>query len=281
MFNSGNGYSLADIAAVAGADGNGFGGNGAGAWWILLFILLLAGGNGFGGFFGGNRGIGTGAEINYAFDTNSTHEGIRDLSTAVANGFYALNTGVLNGFANTTAAVTGGISDIRHDLCDVNYTNLQDTNAILQAISADTMANLQNAYGLTTQMNALASQQQNCCCETQRALERDFAQLNYNLATLACDTKQATLDSTRDIITNANANTRQILDFLTQDRISALQAENQALKTAASQAAQNAYLVERLSPTANPAYIVANPYTGSIYPVQSSYAYGQCGCGCA
>ena len=175
MFNSTNGYSLADLAAVAGGNG-GWGGNGGGAWWIVLFILLLAGGRGFGGFFGGQGGgNGSGAEVTYSFDTNATHEGIRDLASSVANGFYSLNTNLLNGFANTTSAVTGGINDIRHDICDVTYTSLQNTNALMSAINADTIASMQNTFGLTTQMNALANQQQSCCCETQRALERDFA----------------------------------------------------------------------------------------------------------
>ena len=281
MFNSTNGYSLADIAAASGANRNGFfGGDGSGMWWILLFVLFFGGwGNGF-----GNNGAGArvGQDITYSFDTNSTHEGIRDLTTAVADGFYSLNTNVLNGFANTNAAVASGVDTVRHDLCDLTYTSLQNTNAIQAAINADTIANMQNCFGLTTQMNALASQQQNCCCETQRALERDFAELNYNLATQACEAKQATLDSARDIIAADNANTRAILDFLTQDRISALQAENTALKNAASQAEQNAYLVSKLSPTAAPAYLVANPYTGVIYPQNvTSYAnYGAFGYGC-
>ena len=282
MFNSTNGYSLADIAAVAGADNNGFGGNGNGIWWVLLFVLFFGGwGNGFGGF-GGGRGPSVGADLTYSFDTNGTHEGIRDLSTAMANGFYNVNTGLLNGFAGVTSAVTSGINDIRTDICNLGYGNLQNTNAIMGAINADTIANMQNTFGLSNQINALAQQSYNCCCETQRALDKDFAELDYNLATLACGTKQAVLDGTRNIIDAGNANTRAILDFLTQDRISALQAENTALKNAASQAEQNAYLVSKLSPQAAPAYLVANPYTGVIYPqnITSYPNFGQFGCGC-
>ena len=48
-------------------------------------------------------------------------------------------------------------------------------------------------------------------------------------------------NTTRDIIDNANANSRAILDFLTQDKIATLTAENQSLKFQASQAAQNAF----------------------------------------
>ncbi|MDO4974930.1 MAG: hypothetical protein Q4E61_01210, partial [Alphaproteobacteria bacterium] len=61
MFNSNNGYSLADIAAATGRnnrDGDMFGNNGA--WWIIiLFLFAFTGwGNGgyWGGGFGGNQG---------------------------------------------------------------------------------------------------------------------------------------------------------------------------------------------------------------------------------
>ena len=64
----------------------------------------------------------------------------------------------------------------------------------------------------------------------------------------------------RDIIDANNAGVRSILEFLTQDKIATLQAENQGLRLAASQAAQNAYLVNELRPAPIPAYTVANPY---------------------
>jgi hypothetical protein len=104
-------------------------------------------------------------------------------------------------------------------------------------------------YNMQGGFNALGHQISDCCCETGRAIERGFAETNYNLATQACDTRRAIEDSTRSI-----------LDFLTQDKIATLAAENQSLKFAASQAAQNAYLVGELRPAPIPAYTVANPY---------------------
>ena len=75
--------------------------------------------------------------------------------------------------------------------------------------------------------------------------------------------------------------TRAILDAITQNRIEdknaqiqAQQNEISALRLAASQQAQNNYLVNTLRPTAVPAYLTCNPY-------QSYYPYGNnCGCGC-
>ena len=109
-------------------------------------------------------------------------------------------------------------------------------------------------YNMQGGFNALGHQISDCCCETGRAIERGFAETNYNLATQACDTRRAIEDSTRSI-----------LDFLTQDKIATLAAENQSLKFAASQAAQNAYLVGELRPCPVPAYTVPNPYCCNTY----------------
>lgn len=109
-------------------------------------------------------------------------------------------------------------------------------------------------YNMQGGFNALGHQISDCCCETGRAIERGFAETNYNLTTQACDTRRAIEDSTRSI-----------LDFLTNDKIATLAAENQSLKFAASQAAQNAYLVGELRPAPIPAYTVANPYCCNSY----------------
>ena len=128
--------------------------------------------------------------------------------------------------------------------------------------------------GLLTGFNGIQSQIADCCCKTQGAIQ----EVNYNLATTACDIKHAMSDNTRDLLENQNCNTRAILDFLVNDKISALQAENQELRLQASQAKQNAYLVNELRPCPVPAYITCNPYA-------ASYGFGTynngCGCGCA
>ena len=126
-------------------------------------------------------------------------------------------------------------------------------------------------YQTQSGFNALGHQISDCCCENGRAMERGFADLSYALATQACDTRQAIANSTRDIIDSNNAGVRSILDFLTQDKIASLTAENQSLKFAASQAAQNAFitanqeaqtaeLIRRLGRDCPvPAYVVPNP----------------------
>ena len=138
--------------------------------------------------------------------------------------------------------------------------------------------------------NGLSHQLSDCCCATQRAIDG----VNYNLATQACETRTAIYNSSRDIIDNANANSRAILDFLTNDKIATLTAENQALKFAASQSAQNAFitanqeaqtaeLIRRLGADCPvPAYVVQPPVQVSFptnYCGQFT-GYGNNGCGC-
>lgn len=141
-----------------------------------------------------------------------------------------------------------------------------------------------STYAVTGAINGLSHQVSDCCCATQRAIDG----VNYNMATQACDTRNVIQNSTRDILESNNANTRAILDFLTQDKIATLTAENQSLKLQASQSAQNAFitanqeaqtaeLLRRLAPTPTPAYVVPNP--NCCYNAQVSFANG-CGCGC-
>lgn len=126
-------------------------------------------------------------------------------------------------------------------------------------------------YNMQAGFNGLQHSIDSCCCTTQRSLDS----VKYENAKNTCD-----------IIRAGQDNTRAILDFLTQDKISTLTAENQALKFQASQTAQNAFitanqdaqtaeLIRRLStPCPVPAYVVPNPnccYNYGVAPV------GACG----
>ena len=134
--------------------------------------------------------------------------------------------------------------------------------------------------GICDSTYAVTGAIKDCCCTTQRAIDG----VNFNMAKGFCDLSNVVNNGTRDILENNNANTRAILDFLTQDKIATLTAENQSLKFQASQTAQNAFitanqeaqtatLLRRLGadcPT--PAYVVQPPT-----PVH--FPYGGCGCG--
>ena len=222
----GSNYSLADIAAATNKNESDGLFGGNNGWWIILLFLFT----GFG--WGGNRAGGstTREEIAYGFDMNGLSNSVRGVQQGLSDGFYAMNTSILNGFSGLTNTATA------------------------------------NTYEIVNGIHDLSSQYATCCCENRSLMERGFADLGYALATQACATRQAITDSSRDIIANTNAGIKSILDFLTQDKIATLTAENQNLKFAASQSAQNAYLISELAPkTPVPAYVVANPYAAT-YP---------------
>lgn len=240
MFNTGNCASVPLVANIDGNGNNGWGGDGGWLWIIVVFALLFGwGGNGFGGFGGGNFGrdgypCATQADVRAAVDQQTLISKLDQQTYGLADTFTALN--------NTLNSNFRGIDNA---ICTLGYQNQQGFNEVAHQIS-------------------------DCCCTTQRAIDG----VNYNLATQTNAIQNAMCNNTRDIIDNQNANTRSILDFLVNDKLSTLQSENQNLKLKASQAEQNTYLVNQLRPCPIPAYQVANPfccYTG----YQSNNA---CGC---
>ena len=248
MFNTNNGgYSLADVAAATRGNEGMFG---DGAWWIIILFLFCFNG-GWGNGFGGNAG----ADLGYQLDMQTLQNGQTAMAGNLANGFYNLNTGLMTGFGNTNTAMQQGFNSI------VN-------------------GNLQNTFALSNQLNAMAATQAQCCCENKLLTENKFAELNYNLASQASNGRQATTDAARSIIENDNANTRSILDFLTQSKIDSLATENAVLKGQVSQYSQNAYLIEQLRPTPTPAYVVASPYQ-SVYGVSAASYVPAAYTGCA
>lgn len=205
-----------------------FGGDG---WWaIIIFALIFGWGNGGYGFGGGNSG-GVADGYVLASDFANVERKIDAVNNGVCDGFYAMNTEMLNGFAGVTQAVTSGFS-------------------------AAELARCNQQAALMQQLNAMQRSADNCCCENRAAI----AQVRYDMATQACDTRNTIQNAARDITDNQNAGTREILSFLTNNRLRELEAENSTLKLAASQAAQNNYLVSALRPSPIPAYQVQNPY---------------------
>ena len=223
MFNTSNcGYSLSDIAAASGTNkSGGFFGDESGWWIILLFLFAGGWGNGFGG---NNAGGTIREEISYGFDMNGLENSVRGVQQGLCDGFYAMNTGMLNGFNGVTSGITTATADI------------------LQTINADTVANMQNTNTIVSGLNNLGTQMAQCCCDLRYENSKNFSDLGYAIATQSCDTRRTITDSTRDIIESNNNGVKAILDFLVQDKIAALTAENQNLKFAASQAAQNAFI---------------------------------------
>lgn len=262
MFNSNQCYSLADIAAATGGNRNNGGfGDDNGAWWIII-LFLFAGWGGNGNGFGGRGSTTTREEISYGFDMNGLENGVRAIQSGLCDGFYALNTSLLNGFNGITNTTNQG------------FTGLN--TAITNGFSAAELARCNSQAQLMAQLNQIAFNQQDCCCQTQRAIDG----INYNMATQACDTRRTIADAARDIIENANANYRALHEeniaiqmAQKDDRIADLTARLNRADLAASQAAQNAYLIGQIKPCPEPAYIVPNPNCCTV-----PYSLNTCAC---
>lgn len=272
MFNgtNGNGYSLSDIAAVADGNGNGFF-NGDGSWWvILLFLFALGGWGGFGNGFGGNNGLNgvlTRADLCQDMNFADVENGVRGIAQSIGDNFCNTNTNLVTGFDGVQTSLISGFDGVQNSLISgfdgvqqafatANLASLQNTNAIQQSINGLAIDGMQDRFANQQGINAIQTQISQCCCDN----KANIADIKYTMATDTCALQTSLANATRDIVDNANANTRSILDFLVQDKISELESENQTLKLAASQQAQNNYLVEALRPSPVPAYAVPAPY---------------------
>ena len=208
-------------------NGGGFGWGGDGAWLIILFLIFAV--FGWGGNSWGNNGNSGGVVDGYVLTSDFAN---------VERKIDSVNQGLCDGFYQQAQLVNG--------------TNMAIANGFAQA----ELSRSNQQAALMQQLNAMQMQAAECCCTTQRSIEG----VRYDMAAQACDTRNTVQNATRDIIDANNQNSRAILDFLTQSKLSDLQAENQGLKLAASQAAQNSYLVSQLRPSPIPAYTVQNPY---------------------
>jgi hypothetical protein len=172
---------------------------------------------------------------------------------------YATTGDVQRGF--DTSAMLGKLDGITNGLCDGFYA----LNTGL----------LNGFNGVNLNLCNLSHEISDCCCATQRAI----ADVRYDLATNTCDIKNT-----------IHNETGRILDYLTSEKISSLQLENQALKFQASQTAQNsllianndaqtAELIRRLGRDVPvPAYVVPNPNCCYTMPYPATATTG-CGCG--
>ena len=161
--------------------------------------------------------------------------------------------------------ITGGIQAIQQGICDSTYAlNNTITNGF---------------FGVDRGLNGLSAQLAQCCCDNRAGL----ADLKYTIATESCDTRRAIADASRDI-----------KEFLVNDKLATLQNENQALRFRASQAEQNTFitanqnaqtaeLIRRLGADCPVNAVVVQPNTPVTFPVNNCgqfQGYGNYGCGC-
>lgn len=219
----------ADVMALTNRNNDGMFG-GSGAWWIIILFLFAFvgwGGNGWGG--NGNSG----AADNYVLAS--------DFAT------------VQRMISDATNSLERKLDNTQNGLSDLGYTQAQLINGVQ-------LGQMQQGYETRIAVNGVERQLSDCCCGIKqeiagvnnglgRAIERGFCDTNYNM--------QAQHNATMIAIDKVGD---RVIDYLNNTRMQDLQAENQALKLAASQAVQNNYLVNTLRPTPVPSYQVQNPY---------------------
>ena len=185
-----------------------FGGNDG--LWIFALLILLFGGGGFG--FGNHANDAT----QRAIELNSIQEGQAGIAADVQRGIYEVNA--------TTK--------------DSAYNNLSEIRDVQAAVAT-------NGANIINNLTAMQANMQNCCCETQRAIDG----VNYNLASQSAA-----------IQANDTANTQKILDAITQNRMADMQNQINALQ-------------------------LQNAVCGVVrYPMATTYTSGSnpfCGCGCS
>lgn len=142
-------YSLSDIAAVT--DG-GFNGGGMGGWWmIILFALIFNGG----GLFGGNNRAASVDEVasgfNFAGINNKLNEIVagqasinQNLGNAICSSTYELASKIDNCCCNTQLGIQGVKFDMANYAASINANTTAQTQKILDAITGNRMADMQN-----------------------------------------------------------------------------------------------------------------------------------------
>ena len=285
--NGGNG--ITPTVELATTNGNGFGypypvypmyGNGGygnnglfggDLWGILLIALLFGNGGwgGFGGFGGGFGGLTDGGLLGYAIGNNATKN---DLSDSI-NSLH---------LSNQIEGVRDDVNDIQNAICSSTASiNNNLSNGFYSAeISANNRAvnQMQDTWALSRQLC-------DCCCENRLAT----CQTQNIVQNEANATRFADANNTRDIITNATANTQAILDKLCQleldgkqDRINELERQLTMADLRASQTAQNAFISQGFANEVDALYNRLNSCPVPTTPVYGRTPIFTCnnGCGC-
>jgi hypothetical protein len=199
-----------------GGFGGGFGGDSWG--WIILLLLCANGGFGFGGFGGGMGGLAADGAMLYPWmnQANLTSEGfqnqmLNDSITSIRDGVQGISTQLCNGFAS-----------------------------IEQGANTRQMANMQQIFGLQSQLA-------DCCCENRLAT----CQTQNIVQSESAATRFADANNTSDIVESQTRNTQAILDKLCALELDGYKRENDNLRSQLnmatlreSQTAQNAFIAQ-------------------------------------
>ena len=231
-------YVEGDVPYVANGNCGNYNNNGWNDWSWIIGLIAVAGL--FGGGFGNGGLFGNrGGNCATQADLSAGFSTSEIMSDLndILLGQAQMQNFINQGFAGLNQTVTNGFAGVNNAICTLGY---------------------QNQAGF----NALSRELADCCCTTQRNIDS----LRYDMSKGFCDVVRAGQD-----------NTRAILDFLTNEKIEGLRAENTALKGQISNDRQTRTLLDELKPCPSAAYIVPNPNCCYNYNV-TGFGYGN-GCG--
>lgn len=204
-----SGLSAADVALLSNKNGDCW----ADSSFMWIFALLILANGGFGGYGWGNNGfanaigysnLATQNDVQRGFDNIGLQDQSRDILAAVTNGT-----------AQTIAASTQNASNA--------ITAIKDGNASL----IREFGNVENA------LTALGGKQQECCCNTLRAIDS----VNYNGAVNTAAINSAIAQNRYEAALNTAAinstiteQIQKLADMYTGDRMADMQNQINALE---------------------------------------------------
>ena len=238
---------------------SGFGNGWEGLIGLAIIAALFGGWGGFG--FGGNRGgnnCATQADLAAGFANSEIMSDLNSIINAQTQGFAGLNTVISNATSTLGYNMLQGFHGVDNAICTLGYQNQMGFNQL--------------GTQLASCCCDIRQQLSDCCCQTQRAIDG----INYNMATNTCNIIRA----------NEN-NTKAILDFLTNEKIEGLRAENTALKGQISNDRQSRFIIDALGPKSPVSAYVVQPPQQVTFPTNccgnvayANYNNGGCsGCG--
>lgn len=272
------GMGPADIAALT-RNGNGYGGEGGGLWWIIILFLFAFVNGSWGN--NGNNGSYAGQMYPWLNQSNQINEGfqnqmIYDNISGIREGVYGLGPQLCNGFAGVTAAVNNGFAQ-----AEISENARQ-------------MAFMQQLFGLSQQLSQCCCDNRLATCQTQNIVQQEGSQTRF-----------ADANNTRDIIAAITAGVQSVKDQLCEYRnaqkdetIANLRQELMFSRGQASQVEQTAQLlannnaqtalfqqglnneVDQLYNRLNNCPVGTVPVYGKTPIFNCNNGMGGCGCGC-
>lgn len=232
--SGGMSYNMPVSPAYAGGGFGGFGGE-----WIIILLIFAMFGGGFGGGFGSGYG---GYDFPWLLNgqngiNNNVNDGFRDAQ--LSSSVMGINNAVTAGFGDVQTALCGGFAG-------VNATVNNAQNLLAQQLYTNEIASLNRSYDAQTANtaghSALQSSLQQCCCDNRLAT----VQTQNIVQTEGAATRLAIQNQTQQILDKLCA---QEIETLRERNVS-LQNQVNMLNLAASQTAQSAYLIDKLTPAA-------------------------------